>query len=188
MALMLSREGCEIVAVSDIYWGIKSKGAGISIADLIKHVNETGTVADFPEAETINREQVLSSDCDILISAAMECAVTEENARKIKAWIVVEAANLPTCSGADEFLEQNGITILPDILVNAGGLISVYLEWMRNQGTQNHCDPGLEMGKRLADAYTKVMKRAGSEGLSIKKAAYTIALERVAAEEAKHNN
>ena len=189
LALMLSRQGCEIVAVSDIYWGIKSRGgAGISIADLIRHVEESGSVADFPEAETIDREEVLSSDSDILISAAMECTITEENARKIKARFVVEAANMPTCSGADEVLEENGITVLPDILVNAGSLIGAYLEWTRNQGAQNHGNPELETDKRLAAAYTEVMKRAVDKGLSLKKAAYTIALERMAAEGAKHNN
>jgi glutamate dehydrogenase (NAD(P)+) len=189
LALILAQQGCEIVAVSDIYWGIRSRGsAGLPVADIIKHADETGSVADLSGAETIDREEVLSSDCDMLISAAMECAITEENARKIKAWIVVEAANLPTCPAADELLEQNGITVLPDILVNAGGLIGSYLEWMRNQGWQNCGDPEFEMGRRLAESYAEVMKRAVNESLSIKKAAYTIALERMAGEEAKHHN
>ncbi len=189
LALMLTEQGCEIVAVSDIYSGIvNSNGAGLPITDLIRYAEENGSVSDFPAAKTIDREEIISSDCDILIPAAMECAITEKNAGKIKAWIVAEAANLPTCFEADELLERKGITVLPDILINAGSLISNYLEWMQNQGDQNHQDPELELCKRLEDAYADVMKRAVTEGLSVKKAAYTIALERVATEEAKHNN
>jgi glutamate dehydrogenase (NAD(P)+) len=190
LALMLSGQGCKIVAVSDIYSGIASRsGAGLSITDLIRYAEENGSVADFPEARTIDREEIISSACDILIPAAMECAITQENAGKIKAWIVAEAANLPTCFEADQLLEEKGITVLPDILMNAGGVISSYLEWMYNQAadTRNRQDPDLELSGRLDEAYVDVMNRAVTEGLSIRKAAYTIALERVAAEEAKHN-
>jgi len=191
LALMLSEQGCEIVAVSDIYSGIVGRnGAGLSVADLIRYTKENGSVSHFPEARTIDREEIISSDCDILIPAAMECAITEENAGKIKAWILAEAANLPTCFEADELLEQKGITVLPDILMNAGSLISSYLEWMHNRGadTRNHRDTDVELYQRLDEAYLNVMKRAVTGGLSIKKAAYLIALERVSAEEAKHNH
>jgi glutamate dehydrogenase (NAD(P)+) len=190
LALMLCEQKCEIVAVSDIYSGIVSRdGAGLSIADLITYVEENGSISHFPGARTVDREEIISCDCDILIPAAMECTLTEENAGKIKAWIVAEAANLPISYEADELLEQKGITVLPDILVNAGGVISSYLEWMHNRGadTRNHRNPDLELCTRLEGAYADVMSRAVTEGISIKKAAYTIALERVSAEEAKHN-
>ncbi len=190
LALELAERGCEIVAVSDIDSGIASKnGEGLHVPKLIKHVEETGSVSNFPGAVTIDREKVLSLKCDILVTAAMECAINENNADEIKASIIAEAANLPTSFEADEILEGKGIAVLPDILTNAGATICSYFEWKQNlhAKTAQDGDPDIELFRRLTQAYEDVRRYATAENFSLKKAAYAIALERIATEEAKHN-
>lgn len=190
LALELAERGCEIVAVSDIDSGIAGQnGGGLHVPKLLKHVEETGSVANFPGAMTIDREKVLSLECDILVTAAMECAINESNADEIKASIIAEAANLPTTFEADAILERKGITVLPDILTNAGATICSYFEWKHNlhaKSTQDG-DPDIELFRRLTQAYEDVRRYATAGNISLKKAAYAIALERIAAEEAKHN-
>ena len=190
LALELAERGCQIVAVSDIDSGIASKnGEGLHIPKLIKHVEETGSVSNFPGARTIDREKVLSWECDILVTAAMECAIDERNAGEIKASIIAEAANIPISFEADEILEEKRTTVLPDILTNAGASICSYFEWKHNLHSKftQGWTPDIELFNRLTQAYEDVRRYASAENISLKKAAYAIALERIAAEEVKHN-
>jgi glutamate dehydrogenase (NAD(P)+) len=189
LALELAERGCEIVAVSDIDSGIANKnGGGLQVPKLIKHVEETGSVSNFPGARTTDREKVLSLECDILVTAAMECAIHENNADEIKASIIAEAANLPTSFEADAKLERKGITVLPDILTNAGAAICSYFEWKQNLHATSTQDgsPDMELFRRLTQSYEDMRGYASAENISFKKAAYAIALERIAADEAKH--
>jgi glutamate dehydrogenase/leucine dehydrogenase len=138
----------------------------------------------------MDREKVLSLECDILVTAAMECAIDENNAGEIKASIIAEAANLPISFEADEILEGKRATVLPDILTNAGASICSYFEWKHNLHSEftQGWTPDIELFNRLTQAYEDVRRYASAENISLKKAAYAIALERIAAEEAKHNS
>src|SRR5690606_9568993 len=109
--------------------------SGIDVEAAGLYYRENGTLADFPGADAISNEELLTCDCDVLIPAAMENTIDEQVAPHIKAHTVVEAANGPTTPAADEILRENGITVLPDILANAGGVTVSYFEWV--QGLDN---------------------------------------------------
>ena len=126
-------QGCEIVAVGDIYGAIISKdGRALPIGDLIEHVKKTGSVVAFPATQPINNQDLLLIDCEALIPAAMECVLHKGNAGEVKAKVIAEAANLPTTPEADEIFRSRGITVLPDILTNAGGVVVSFFEWTQN--------------------------------------------------------
>src|SRR6185437_16081538 len=143
---------------------------------------EHGTLLDFPGADAVTNEELLTCDCDVLIPAAMENTVTAEIAPHIKAHTVVEAANGPTTPDADEILRDNGVTVLPDILANAGGVTVSYFEWV--QGLENF----FWQRKRVQDELQRVMEKAFDEvnakadeaDCDYRTAAYTIAISRVA--------
>ncbi|MGH9787853.1 MAG: Glu/Leu/Phe/Val family dehydrogenase, partial [Candidatus Acidiferrales bacterium] len=119
-ALLLAEQGAEIIAVSDVLGGIRSKdGRGLPVSELVAHVKKTGSVVKFPGTEAVSNEDLLELECDVLIPAALECVIHKDNAARVKAKVVAEAANLPTTPEADEILHQRGVTVLPDILVNA---------------------------------------------------------------------
>jgi glutamate dehydrogenase (NAD(P)+) len=124
--------GALIVGISE-YEGAISKPDGIVIEDLMVHRRETGSILGFPGAEDLERrEQGLELDCDILVPAALENAITMENAPSIKAKIIAEAANGPTSSDASSYLYDRGTLVLPDAYINAGGVTVSYFEWLKN--------------------------------------------------------
>jgi glutamate dehydrogenase (NAD(P)+) len=124
--------GALIVGISE-YEGAISKPDGIVIEDLMAHRRETGSILGFPGAEDLEqREQGLELDCDILVPAALENAITMENAPSIKAKIIAEAANGPTSSDASSYLYDRGTLVLPDAYINAGGVTVSYFEWLKN--------------------------------------------------------
>jgi glutamate dehydrogenase/leucine dehydrogenase len=127
--------GSVIVAVSDSRGGIASED-GFDPRAVLDHKRETGSVIGFPGSQMISNAELLASDCDILIPAALECQVTETNARDIKAKLIVEAANGPLTAVADQVLLQKGVIVLPDILANAGGVVVSYFEWVQNLQNQ----------------------------------------------------
>lgn len=132
--------GAVIVAVSDSRGGILGEG-GLDPAAVLEHKRATGSVTGFPGAETVGNAEVLASDCDILIPAALECQVTEANAADVKAKLIVEAANGPLTAVADRILLEKGVVVLPDILANAGGVVVSYFEWVQNLQNQKwHLD------------------------------------------------
>lgn len=130
-ALFAHQLGFKIIAVSDVNGGIHND-TGLDIPELINHVRETGTVIDFPQSERISNEELLTLSCDVLIPAALEGQITQYNAEKIKAAMIVEAANGPTTTEADAILKDRGIFLVPDILANAGGVIVSYFEWVQD--------------------------------------------------------
>ena len=127
--------GAVIVAVSDSRGGIASKD-GLDPQAVLGHKRETGSVIGFPDSQTISNAELLAIDCDILIPAALECQVTEANAADVKAKLIVEAANGPSTSVADQILLRKGVVVLPDILANAGGVVVSYFEWVQNLQNQ----------------------------------------------------
>jgi glutamate dehydrogenase (NAD(P)+) len=155
---------------------------GLDIPALIEHVRSRKVVAGFPGSEAVSNQDLFELDCDILIPAALHCVITKNNARRIRARVIAEGANLPATPEADEILAQRGIHVLPDILTNAGGVTVSYFEWAQNlpQIIWDEDRVNREMHKILTQAYRQVADLAASEHLSLREAAYTIAVDRVA--------
>ena len=130
-ARLIFDSGCRIVAVSDVAGGLYN-AAGLDIARLQEYADRTGGYSGFGGGEPITNVELLELDCDVLIPAAIDNVITEENARNIKAQLILEAANHPITPGADSILSDGVITVLPDILVNASGVVVSYFEWTQN--------------------------------------------------------
>jgi glutamate dehydrogenase (NAD(P)+) len=132
-AKFLHEEGGAIIVGAVEYEGAISKPDGIDVETLMEHRRETGSILDFPGAENLSdRDLGLELDCDILVPAALENAITMANAPRIKAKIVAEAANGPTSSEASDHLFERGVMVLPDAFINAGGVTVSYFEWLKN--------------------------------------------------------
>ncbi len=131
-AKFLTEEGCKMVGVGE-YEGAIYDAAGIDLQKLVEHRKSTGSVMNFGSAENLeSSREILVKPCDILIPAALEGQITDENVAQIQAKIVGEAANGPVTAKADEVLLNRGIMILPDVYLNAGGVTVSYFEWLRN--------------------------------------------------------
>ena len=130
-AQIIHNLSAKIIAVSDSKGGIYNAD-GLDPARVQKYKDETGSVFDYGEADNITNEELLAMDCDILIPAAMENQITVENAHKVTAKVIAEAANGPTTPSADDILFDKGIFVIPDILCNAGGVTVSYFEWVQN--------------------------------------------------------
>ena len=181
-ATFLAEEGCHIVAAGDIFGAIRSSSdKGLSIRDLSEHVRLTGSVVGFADADPVSQEELLLLDCDVLIPAATEGVLHSGNAGRVRAEVIAEAANLPTTPEADQIFGSKGITVLPDILTNAGGVVVSYFEWVQNlkQETWELAKVNAELGRRLREAYRDVSYLAAQENISLREAAYHLAMERV---------
>jgi glutamate dehydrogenase (NAD(P)+) len=131
-ALFSRLSGARIVGVAE-YEGAIINPDGLNIEALMKHRKETGSILDFPGSRNLaHRNEALELDCDILIPAALENQITEENAPRVRAKIVAEAANGPTTAAAERILEQKNVLVIPDIYLNAGGVTVSYFEWLKN--------------------------------------------------------
>ncbi len=180
-ARLLDYRGATIVAISEKAGGIYDE-SGVDIEAAGEYYRANGTLEAFPGGDGITNEELLTCACDVLIPAAMENTIDETVAPHIQAHTVVEAANGPTTPEADHILQENGVTVLPDILANAGGVTVSYFEWV--QGLQNFF---WDM-KRVQDELQKVMEKAFDEvnakadqaDCDYRTAAYTIAISRVA--------
>ncbi len=180
-ARLFHNEGCKIVAVSDTRGGIYNE-RGLDPAAVLRHKQERGTVVGFPYAEAIGIQDVLEVPCDILIPAATEGVITEENADRIQARIVSEAANGPTTLAADKILFKKDIMVIPDILANAGGVTVSYFEWV--QDIQSFFWGVEEITQRLEvimnRAFAAVAARAEQSHCDMRLAANMLAISRVA--------
>jgi glutamate dehydrogenase (NAD(P)+) len=130
-ARLFHNEGCKVVAVSDTRGGIYNE-AGLDPAAVLRHKQENGSVVGFPQAQSVGIRDVLEVPCDILIPAATEGMITKENADRVQARIITEAANGPTTPEADRILFRKGALVVPDILANAGGVTVSYFEWVQD--------------------------------------------------------
>ncbi len=181
MAKYCFDQGAKVIAVSDVNGGIYNEN-GIDIPKLVKQVKETRTVVDFPGTDPIDNEQLLEIDCDMLVPAALENVITEDNAHKIKAKTVIELANGPTSQEADEILYDRGVFVVPDILANAGGVTVSYFEWVQDrafyfwdEGTVDH------MLKRfMTHGFKRVLDAHLDHKVEMRTAAYIVAVDRVA--------
>lgn len=130
-ALYAHQRGAKILAVSDVSGGLHNPN-GLDIPDLLKYVAEKKVIKGYPHADAISNEQLLELSCDVLAPCAMENQITEANAGRIHAKIVVEGANGPTSGGATKILHERDILVCPDILANGGGVIVSYFEWVQS--------------------------------------------------------
>jgi len=132
-AKYLEEEGGALIVGLVEYEGAISKPGGLHVEDVMAHRKETGSVLDFPGAENLeHRDAGLELDCDILIPAALENAITMENAPRVRAKIIAEAANGPVSAEASTYLHERGVMVVPDAYINAGGVTVSYFEWLKN--------------------------------------------------------
>jgi glutamate dehydrogenase (NAD(P)+) len=180
-ARLLDSRGATIVAIAEKNGGIHDE-SGIDIEAAGLYYREHGELTDFPGGDAITNEELLTCDCDVLIPAAMENTIDSDVAPHVKARIVCEGANGPTTPEADEILRDNGITVLPDILANAGGVTVSYFEWV--QGLDNFFwdlkRVQDELQRVMEKAFDEVNAKADAADCDYRTAAYTIAISRVA--------
>lgn len=171
----------KVVAVSDSKSGIYDP-KGLDIPFALSHKKETGAVAGYDKAKEISNEELLALDVDILIPAALENAITKENAGSIKAEIILELANGPISPDGEEILLKNNKTIIPDILANAGGVTVSYFEWVQNREGYYWCSEEVQerLAKKMKKAYQEVLDLADEYKADLRTAAYLAAISRIA--------
>jgi glutamate dehydrogenase (NAD(P)+) len=181
LARFLAQEGATVIAASDSSGGVHNP-KGIDVETAIAHKQETSALSGLKDAEKLTDEELLVLDCDVLAPCALEQVITSDNADKIKAKIICEGANGPTTPAADEILEDRGVLVLPDVLANAGGVVVSYFEWV--QGLQEYFWKEDEVNARLNDISTRAFNETWatreSRGMSMRMAAYGLAVNRVA--------
>jgi glutamate dehydrogenase (NAD(P)+) len=177
---LVEEQGAKTIAASDSQGAIINKD-GIDVDALMKFKKETGTVAGFENAKSISNEELLETECTILIPAALENQITKNNADKIKTKIIAEAANGPTTPEADEILFKKDILVIPDVLANGGGVTVSYFEWLQNLRREYWTEE--EVNNRLDTNITKsffdVYDTHEKYNVDMRKAATLLAINRV---------
>jgi glutamate dehydrogenase (NAD(P)+) len=179
-ARLFQEAGAKVVAVQD-HTGTIFKSTGIDAVALFAHVAKTGGVGGFPEADSIAAEDFWTVESDILIPAALENQITEKNAGKIKTKIVVEGANGPTTTAADDILHDKGILVIPDVVANAGGVTVSYFEWVQDFSsffwTEDEINQRLE--RVMREAFAAVWQVSSEQKVSVRTAAFIVACKRI---------
>ncbi len=179
-ARFLHERGAKVVAVTDQFGGAFNPD-GLDIPSLLLYVADKGGVKNFPDSEPISNDELLVSDVDVLVPAAIGGVLTTENAREVRAKYIIEAANNPTQPDADDIFADRDIMILPDILANAGGVTVSYFEWVQNR---QHFKWELtrvrnELDRIMLESFEKVWKIATEKKIPLRKAAYLLGIGRV---------
>ena len=180
-AQLVEEQGAKIIAVSDTQGAIINKN-GFLVNELIKFKKETKSIKGFPGSTEISNEELLTTECTILIPAALENQITKENASKINTKIVAEAANGPTTPEADQILYDNGVLVIPDVLANSGGVTVSYFEWLQNLSREYWTER--DVNDRLDTIMTRAFKEVYDAHLSyntnMRTASIALAVNRVA--------
>lgn len=180
-ARLLHELGCNVVALSDIHGGVYNP-KGIDVMRALRFSKEHGSLKDLPDTETVTNSELLELPCDVLVPAALENQLTGRNASRVKARLIVEGANGPTTPDADHIFNDRGITVVPDILANAGGVTVSYFEWV--QDLQRFFWAENEINNRLESIMTRsfraVYQKADEQGTNLRLGAYLLAVARVA--------
>ena len=179
-AQLLEEQGAKVIAVSDSKGGVYNKN-GIQIGTLRKHKEKKGSVVGFPESKPISNEEVLETDCTILIPAALENQITKKNAPKISAKVVAEAANGPTTPEADDILYKNKTLLIPDVLANGGGVTVSYFEWLQNLRRESWSETQVNemLDKNITRAFSDVYATHDKYQVNMRKASTVLAINRV---------
>ncbi len=181
-ARLLREQGCKVVAVSDVSGGYYNAG-GLNIPDMIAYARANkNSLEGYRDAEPIDNDTLLTLDVDVLVPAAKEDQITEENADRIKAKIISEGANGPTLPAADDVLHSNGVLVIPDILANAGGVTVSYFEWVQDRHgyfwTLDRVNRRLD--RMMRTAFDSVYDAAQRYDVSLRIGAYVLAIDKVA--------
>jgi glutamate dehydrogenase (NAD(P)+) len=181
LAFLLASAGMRVVAVSDVGGAVHNPG-GLDPFALSDHVGVTGTVAGFEGGDHIAEVDMWRLECELAVPAALAGAIDARVARQLGAKVVVEAANGPTVPAADPILDQRGIVVVPDILANAGGVTASYFEWAQSlQGYAWEEDlVASRLRKVIDESFTAVWAKAETMQISLRRAAFALAVERVA--------
>jgi len=179
-ARFLHEAGARVVGVGDAQGGIWNP-EGLDIPKLVEHARRAKTVVGFPGVDSISNAEILTTDVDILIPAALGGVLTEENAREVRARYVIEGANAPTTPEADEILTKRGVHVLPDIYANAGGVTVSYFEWTQNiqQFTWDADKVAAELHRYMHQAYVTLSRVARERRVPLRTAAFIVAIGRV---------
>ena len=180
-ARLFTEKKAKVIAISDSRGGVFNS-RGIDPLKAARYKDRAGTVVGMPGTSRISNDEVLTMKCDILIPAAMEAVITLSNADQIKARIVAEAANGPTTPHADEILARKGITILPDILANAGGVTASYFEWVQNLQSLfwTEAEVNAKLESVMKRAFSEVYESSRKNRTHMRTGAYILAVGRVA--------
>ena len=179
-SVALAERGVRIVAVGDRHGAVWADD-GLDVGEIAAHQEKCGSIAGYPSADAISNEKLLALDCDLLVPAALGGVISGGNVETVAAPLIVEGANAPVTANAEQRLRRRGVTVLPDILANAGGVIVSYYEWVQNlqrfawslETVQSRA------AARLESATRAVFDLAGEQACSAREAAYLIAVERV---------
>jgi glutamate dehydrogenase (NAD(P)+) len=179
-ARLIAEQGGQIVAVGDHLGGVCRKD-GLDVPALVEWTARHGSVKGFPGGDAFESADVITWDADVLIPAALEDAITKENAGDVRASVIVEGANGPTTPEADEILNERGVTVVPDILANAGGVTVSYFEWAQNiqQYRWELERVNSELEKIMRRAYAAVRGVANEMRIDLRTAAFVLAIRRV---------
>jgi glutamate dehydrogenase (NAD(P)+) len=180
-AKMFAGEGAKVIAVSDAFGALRND-AGLDVPALIDYARKERSVKGFPGGEAFDAKELLTTECDVLVPAALENQITDKNAEAIRAKIIVEGANGPTTHEADEILQKKGIVVVPDIYANGGGVTVSYFEWVQDRmgffWREDEVNQRLE--EMMVQSFADVRDMAAAHGVSYRIAAYMVAIQRVA--------
>ena len=180
-AYLLQDEGCKIIACSDIRGGIYDPN-GLNARDVLRFTSESGSVVGYPGTDQITNEELLALECDVLVPAALQNTISDVNADRINARMIVEGANGPTTPAADSILREKGVFVVPDILANAGGVTVSYFEWV--QGLQFFFWDERQINARLQEimlrGFQNVKAISEQKDVDMRIAAHILAIDRVA--------
>lgn len=177
---LVAEQGAKVIAASDSKGGVYNK-AGMDVAALRRYKEKNGSVVGFPGAKSISNEELLETDCTILIPAALENQITGKNASKIKAKLVAEAANGPTTPEADDILYKNKILTIPDILANGGGVTVSYFEWLQNLRREywTEAEVNERLDRNITKSFLDTYATSEKYGVNMRKASTVLAVQRV---------
>jgi glutamate dehydrogenase (NAD(P)+) len=179
-AKFLSEAEFRVVAISDATGGYY-RPEGLNVPEMLHHVIEHKSLAGYRGGEPINNDELLTLDVDLLIPAALGGVLTKANADRVRAPLILEAANEPIRPDADDLFSERGILVLPDILANAGGVTASYFEWVQNR---QHYSWGLnrvrqELDRVLSESFERVVEIAAERNVNLRTAAYILGIGRV---------
>ncbi|HEY4354110.1 MAG TPA: Glu/Leu/Phe/Val dehydrogenase [Acidobacteriaceae bacterium] len=180
-AKLLWEMGYKIIGIAEYDGGLYN-ASGLDISELMEHKARTGSIHGFKGAETADKDELLTRHCDVLIPAATENVITSRNAGLLQCRVLVEGANGPTTTVADDILADKGIVVVPDILANAGGVTTSYFEWVQDRmgyfWTESEVNQRLE--RIMVDSFNDVVQYAVNHDVNNRIAAYMLAIDRVA--------
>ena len=180
-ATSLNDLGAKIIGISDVSGGHVDRN-GIDLAEALRLHAATGSIQGLKDGQSVSNAELLATECDVLIPAALEDVFTEKNADTVKTKLIVEGANAPTTFEADRIFEQRGIHIVPDILANAGGVTVSYFEWVQNlqQFRWELSEVNQRLERRMVQGFQAIKAKAEEHRTTLRRGAFLLALDRVA--------